>query len=333
MKASSSINQIKLSKGTYSIAGICKNCGKTSLLNSLVSLLANQHLGILTTGRDGEGKDAVFGNLKPSVKLPVNTLFTCSSVTMNKLGSAVEIIAKLPFSAGNKQLWLLNTLREIETEIIGPGSAEAQLQIIKLMLEKGAEIILIDGSLDRKSIALSPKIKGVFLVVGGSYGSLEKITTELTRLINLSQIPVYKDKNLKAMEDSISIYRKGLWQRTEQITLIGNEQDLSNMITETNTDKLYFSGAVTDSILNNLKPALKEVKDIIIRHPLQLHINNHNLDYLTKTHSLFCLKPFNVIAVAVNSWSVTGNHLDSKLLRQVLRNQFPDLTVMDIYEG
>jgi len=222
MKSTVTNIQIKLSKGIYSIAGICKNCGKTSLLNNLLTTHSSQKFGVLTTGRDGEEIDVIFGNAKPAVKLPGNTLFTSSSATMNKLGSAVEIIAKLPYSAGNKQLWLLKTIRNIETEIVGPGSAETQIQIAEVMLKEGAEIVLIDGSLDRKSIAMSPKVKGVFIVTGSSFGSLDKITAELSRLYRLSRVPVYKDNNLKAIEDSIAIFRHGIWQRTEQNTLIGN---------------------------------------------------------------------------------------------------------------
>lgn len=332
MKTKGLSSEFRLKNGIYAIAGICKNCGKTSLLNSLLIRFRTKKTGVLTTGRDGEEKDVVFGNPKPAVNLPRNTFFTSTSEIVEKHRSAVEVISKLPYHAANKQLWLMKSLREIETEIAGPASATDQIALASMMHKQGAELVFIDGSLDRKSVALHHRVKGVFLVIGSSYGSLEKITAELTRLVKLSYLAPYKDKNLKEMRDNVALYQQEIWVRTGHETLLGYELELCRLLKHSGSSKLYLPGAVTDASLCTLLPALRAVEDIIVRHPLHLHINQANLDYLIAKHRVTCLTPFPVIAIAVNSWSVKGSHLDSKVLRDSIRKQFDTLPVIDIYE-
>jgi hypothetical protein len=187
--------------------------------------------------------------------------------------------------------------------------------------------------LDRKSIALNVKIKGVFLVAGGSYGSLDKITSELTKYIQLSRIPQIANACHEPVEERVSIYKDEIWQHLEYSSLLGNEQEIMHHISITRPEKLYIPGALTDSILHGIKPALKYVSDIIIRHPLQVHLQKANLEYLLTEHNVFAIQPFNIIAVAVNCWSVKGNHLDSKTLRDSIRKLFPNVPVIDVCEA
>jgi len=322
-----------IDSGIYTIAGICKNSGKTSFLNWLLAKAEGQALGVLTTGRDGEETDLVFGNPKPSVKLPAQTMFTSTSAAIEQLGSAVEVMQKLPYLAGTKKLWLLKAQRDIETEIVGPANAAAQILTAELMQSYGAEIVLIDGSLDRKSIALHDSIKGVILVAGSSFGTIDKISTELAKLVRLSQITQYSDNSHTLQDSLVSYYSIGKWTGTEYSSILGNEPELMNLFADKAPEMIYLPGAVTDSSLNGIKPALKEIKDIVVKHPLQLHLSKANLEYLDKAHKLYAQKPFRLVAVAVNSWSVRGNHLDSKLLRDKTRQQFPLVPVLDICEA
>ncbi len=324
---------LKLDSGIYTIAGICKNSGKTSFLNWVLAQNSKYPFGVLTTGRDGEEIDLVYGNPKPAVRLPASTIFSSTSGAIDKLGSAVDVLQKLPFQAGTKKLWLLKALRDLETEIVGPANALAQVQTAELMQTLGAEIVLIDGSLDRKSIALNDKVKGIFLVVGSSFGDIDKISFELARLVQLSHIPEYTNNHTSLNEDSVSFCQENRWQDMKINSLLGNEQEVMNILAHEKPDKLYIPGAISDTVLNGIKPALKDIRDIITRHSLQLHLNKTNLEYLVSSHNMYTLKPFRIVAIIVNSWSVKGNHLDSKILRDRIRQQVNSVPVIDICEA
>jgi ABC-type branched-subunit amino acid transport system ATPase component len=59
------------------IVGICKNAGKTTVLNAVLK----QHdfsWGVLSTGRDGEREDLVYKTPKPRVLIPRGVFFVAT---------------------------------------------------------------------------------------------------------------------------------------------------------------------------------------------------------------------------------------------------------------
>ncbi len=317
--------------GIFAIAGICKNSGKTSFLNYLLAGLAGRKLGVLTTGRDGEAVDKVFSNPKPAVQLPAGTLFTGTPASLDKLGSAVTILQKLDWLAGGKTLWLACANRSAEAEITGPANAAAQIGTALIMQSQGAQTVLIDGSLDRKSIAVRPEVSGVFLVAGGSFGSLDKIQQELHRLSRLAGIRASTSKPDET--GRICLFAEGRWQRTAFSTLLGNEQELACLIPKLKPERLYLPGALTDSLFHSVKQSWQDIPELVVRHPLHLQLSLAGLEQLLLQHKTACLYPFRLLALALNSWSVTGSHLDSARFRDSMRRSHPRLPVIDIRES
>ena len=59
---------------TMSIVGMCKNAGKTTMLNWMLHHDRLQGtLGLTSIGRDGESTDVVTGTEKPSIFVPAGT--------------------------------------------------------------------------------------------------------------------------------------------------------------------------------------------------------------------------------------------------------------------
>jgi hypothetical protein len=322
-----------LSEGIYAITGICKNAGKTSLLNHIIPYFTGKALGIMTTGRDGEATDAVSGNQKPGVQLPAEVLFTTVSPVLEALGSALQIIDKLPYQAGTQPLWLAKTLREAEVEIRGAATVSAQTEIAHLMQQAGAEVVLIDGSIDRKSIALSSEIKGLFLVAGSSFGNPDKIRREVERLYQLSQITMYPEQFEDNLTQKIMYLVENQWYGTEIASLLEQEQCFLDLLAEYKPAAVFLPGALTDSVLAKIKPALKTVGTLVIRHPLQLHIHKTALDALLRELDVYAVNTMNLLCLALNSWSVKGEHQNSATLRSDMRRLLPGLPVVDIREG
>jgi hypothetical protein len=104
-------------------------------------------------------------------------------------------------------------------------------------------------------------------------------------------------------------------------------------VAERNPDGVFLPGALTDSVLAKIKPALKAIKTLVIRHPLQLHISKNTLDSLLREHEVYALNTMNLLCLALNSWSVKGEHLNSAALRSEMRSLLPGLPVVDIREG
>ena len=67
---------------TLSIVGMCKNAGKTTVLNRLLSLKANGEVwGLTSIGRDGESTDVVTGMMTPERRSPTGILYVIGKLT------------------------------------------------------------------------------------------------------------------------------------------------------------------------------------------------------------------------------------------------------------
>ena len=82
------IQQVK----SMSIVGMCKNAGKTTMLNWLLAHTGRrQVLGLTSIGRDGESTDVVTGTEKPSIFVPAGTLIATAK-DMLRLGDVTQEI-------------------------------------------------------------------------------------------------------------------------------------------------------------------------------------------------------------------------------------------------
>lgn len=329
------------------IVGICKNAGKTSLLNHLLRACSDKNaygdvfeskirFGVFSTGIDGEERDSVFNTAKPAVKLPANTLFCCDAMALDSLGGAVEILASL--SNPQRPLWIARSLYRLDTMITGPASVVDQIELSRQMLALGAGKILVDGSLDRKSIALSPDVDAVVLVLGASYGNPAKLETELKRLLRLAALPVFDtgpDEYKLLLGSDELLTSDGLtWQSTSLQTLSGKESELDKMLRNNlSSSRLYIPGAVTNSSLDALLSLLpKRPYTLVLRHPDCLKLDISSLQKLAERVELTTLIPFRLKGFAINSEGVGLASEDAARFRSRLRTSFPQLDLIDIME-
>ena len=77
---------------TMSIVGMCKNAGKTTVLNWILQNTGRERvLGLTSIGRDGESTDVVTGTEKPSIFVPEGTLIATAK-DMLRLGDVTKEI-------------------------------------------------------------------------------------------------------------------------------------------------------------------------------------------------------------------------------------------------
>lgn len=316
------------------LVGISKNSGKTSILNHLIQSFPGLDWGVMTTGIDGEEQDAIFKTPKPKVKLLAGNIFCCDSRTLDLHGSKVSILHGE--SCSGRKLWLVKALEALETEITGPSVVSAQIRMAKRIQSLGAGKVLIDGSLDRKSIALEADVHALILAIGASFGNLEAITKEVSRLRLLASIPAvesgtYVLRKLRKSTTILTLGNRG-WQDTTLTSLIGHEKALHTIL-ESAPTAVYIPGAYTEGMHIKLVKVLAQSSTrMIFRHPECLKLELGDLNSLLKQNQVQCLIPFRIKAYALNSWSVHGTAQDAQIFRDSLRQAFPDEYLIDIRE-
>ena len=327
-KVISFLDQNQSNPQIIAIVGLSKNAGKTSFMNWLIKNTAHKRIAVTTTGRDGEDFDLVTGEQKPKVKLHKNILFTAWSSVLYNMASNLSCIESLPYHVLEQKLWLLKANDHLETEVVGPSTLKEQEDLIDLFLRKTCSLVLIDGSFDRKSICLSPKITATVLVVGASSGGIADIVEQLRKVQLCSQIK----------EFTIEYYQNITYSHHEKIiqsdinAIYGNESQIIDFF-RLNPDWVYFPGFLVDSSylkLNNIFG--KHKTNIIFRHPLNICLNKNNYLNLFNNHNVYAKTTFMLSAIAINSYSPRQDHLDVDVLKTEVKKMFDHLPVIDTTE-
>jgi hypothetical protein len=323
-------------KATRNIAlvGISKNSGKTTLLNAILADFPKLKWAVMSTGIDGEEKDRLYKTPKPQVLLPKGIMYCCDAQTLDQQGSKIELLSAVSYQG--RKLFLARTLAAIQTQITGPASVLQQNKMIAHFRALGAKKVLIDGALDRKSIALEDSIDALILCIGASFGSISEIQRELKRLLLLRDLPSadlsnYQMRRLKRA-DQILVYSQKRWRQSGIKSLIKHENQLLGLLNH-KTKALYIPTAFTDILYDRLAGAfLQRDLTLIFRHPECLKLSWDKLERFVDQNRVSALIPFKIKAFALNSTAIGKAPIAADEFREQIRAGFPNETFFDLME-
>ncbi|HPY97133.1 MAG TPA: hypothetical protein PL063_07960 [Candidatus Cloacimonadota bacterium] len=310
------------------IAGLSKNAGKTSFLNYLIqSYPKPNNLAVTTTGHDGEDFDFLTGLSKPKIKLKAGNYFTCLSETLKKHRMSVKVIKRLNIDVLSKPLYLAQAVHDVETEIFGGAHKLEQIQLCKEIQLLGIEYIMIDGSLDRKGVALSPDISSIVIVASPVAKDIDSLKDELNRLVQLSTIKLYQLNNIDDEKFYYALNNELI--KTNIHSFFKNENEILTILKQ-NPTLLYIPSAITDNVMKRFKDIFTQYTGkIIIKHPLHLMCTSNHFDILLKK-DLYCLNNFPLTAIALNSYSVENNHIYANRLMEIIQESFSEIPIIDV---
>ena len=126
---------------TMSIVGMCKNAGKTTVLNWLLANAGRERvLGLTSIGRDGESTDVVTGTEKPSIFVPEGTLIATAK-DMLRLGDVTkEIMATTGIPTPLGEVVVMRARSDGYVQIAGP-SITTQLKEVSQLQQIQADYL------------------------------------------------------------------------------------------------------------------------------------------------------------------------------------------------
>lgn len=325
---------------TLSIVGMAKNAGKTTALNYLIEEADDEmiRLGITSTGRDGETSDLVTGTEKPRVYLYEDTIVSVPAQLYELAEAGLEILELTKFGTAIGDIMLCRVVESGYVQIAGPVATADNKKMCARMFDFGAELILIDGAIDRKSIAAPETSDAIILSTGAVLSrSLKKVVEETSHIVNLYRLPELEDETArKALagtrgEERVTLIdRDGGVQRLELATGLGGSRFIDDAITE-DTQYVYIPGAFTNSVIADIQPEkLKRVR-FILKDPTRIFINVMDWRQLIKRgFSVSVLKNIRIAAVTVNPFSPGGYSFEHGVLRDTMQEALPDIPVIDV---
>ncbi len=347
---------------TVSIIGMAKNAGKTTALNFLIEEAYEEGiiLGITSTGRDGETVDLVTETEKPKVYLYEDTIVSVPSQLFDLAEAGLEILSTTKYRTSLGELYLCRVVDAGYVQIAGPVAAADTRRMCDEMFNQGVDLILIDGAIDRKSVAAPESSDAVILSTGAVLSrDIKKVVRETSHVVELYNLPelgkgqgqcdgvddvteetlvrklisehIEENKILLVKTSSGSTEESNLTAETLDLkTGLGSGRYINEAIDET-VKYVYIPGAFTGSIINDIDPAKFKNVVFVLKDPTRIFMDAILWKQMKKRGmKIKVLKNIKVCAVTVNPFSPEGYSFDSGLLAGEVQEALPDIPVIDV---
>lgn len=336
------LSQLKQNYKTLSIVGMAKNAGKTTALNYLIEEAMDDGvvLGITSTGRDGESTDLVTGTDKPRVFLETGTIVSVPVKLYDLADAGLEILRMTNYSTALGQIMLCRVAESGYVQIAGPVNTKDHKKMCQEMLAYGAEIILIDGAIDRKSIAAPDTSDAIILSTGAVLSrSIKKVVEETAHIVGLYQLPELeegdvRDKILSQKDtDRIMLIKGDKIEALDLKTGLSAGKFLDAAIDE-DAECIYIPGALTNSVISDIHPSKMKTVEFILKDPTKIFIDSMHWQQLRKKgFTVKVMQNIEVAALTVNPHAPAGYSFEHESLLKAMRSAVEGIPVIDVKMG
>ena len=320
-----------------SIVGMAKNAGKTTALNYLIEEAMDEGivLGVTSTGRDGEGTDVVTGTDKPRVFLDTDTIVSVPTQLYELADAGLEIVKMTEYGSSLGQIMLCRVVSSGYVQVAGPVINAQHIKMCEEMIRLGAQLVLIDGAIDRKSIAAPGTSDAIILSTGAVLSrKMNKVVEETVHTVNLYRLPCLEDGQerelLTGESERILLIRDGELVELDRSTGLGAGKFLDSKIDD-KVSHIYVPGAFTTSIVSDINPKKLRNVTFVLKDPTKIFIGATTWNQLRKKGlKVEVLENINVAAITVNPTSPGGYSFDHESLLNAMQEAIPDIPVLDV---
>ncbi len=318
---------------SVSTVGMCKNAGKTTVLNSLIAdcAAAGETIGLTSIGRDGERSDVVTGTKKPEIYIFDGTVIATAEEALPLGDVSREVLDTTGMPTPMGEVVIIRAKSDGFIQLAGP-SMTAQLRVLKeKMLGFGAERVFIDGALSRKSLAMPAVSDAAILSTGASYSrDIAKTCADTAHAAALMLLPQTKIGDLTARQTAAK------FTVLTDSDAFGCETaaDAADRIRSEKAKTLLIRGGVTDANLEALFAAGRALSGLeaVCEDGSRLLVSEKNYAKFLRAGAGFTvLQSTKLLAVTVNPFSAYGAHYDKERFLEAVRRAIPEeVPVLDV---
>lgn len=323
------------------IVGMAKNAGKTTTLNYLLEEAMDEGMvcGVTSTGRDGERTDLVTGTDKPSIYLEEDTIVSVPVQLYDLADAGLEILEETKFNTSLGQILICRVAASGFVQVAGPVINAQHEMMCRRMTDHGAQVVLIDGAIDRKSIAAPETSDAIILSTGAVLSRrIDNVVEETAHTVEVYSLPSIEEGEVRRAisehkdRDEILIIRGDEVEHTGLVTGLGAGNSLSAKLDDEVTH-VFLPGAFIPSSVEGIEPrklgkiifVLRDATRIFFPPSLWKKMRKWGMD-------IRVLDPIKVAAVTVNPTSPLGYRFDQRTLVEAMQRAIPDIPVIDVME-
>ncbi|HYE81032.1 MAG TPA: hypothetical protein VEG39_02565 [Clostridia bacterium] len=326
-----------------SIVGTSKNAGKTVTLNEIINQAHDKgiRLGLISTGRDGERKDVLTETEKPPVYVRHGTIITTVESAIKGEYAGIEIFRVTDYNTPMGRVVLGRATEDGYVEISGPHSSMTIKEMCIEMQGLGAELVLIDGSLDRRASAAPYVSDGTVLATGAALArSIGRVVEKTMHVINTYSVPGIEEEYIRDiaynaidMGKTAVIASDGSITYPDTMVSLQSGDIISEYLKE-DTAYVILSGSATVGTLKDILLNRKSRLKIVVKDSTRIFIPAADFYILQKMGmELRVVESINIIAVTVNPYSPEGYYFEPLELLDAMRNAVPHIPVFDVVQG
>lgn len=316
------LGELLQDRRSLSLAGMCKNAGKTTVLNAIIEELNRSGLGMGLTsiGRDGESSDLVTGTAKPGIYIQEGTLFATAADLLSACDVTKEIMMQTQIPTPMGEVLILKARSDGFIQLAGPSTNQQLTLISSMMKELGAQKMIIDGAISRKSLC-SPKVaKTTLLCSGASYDrDLNQVVEDTAFSAGILQLPA--TSLIPQGRGRYQLYDQNQnWMENEEESLGDLLADPANQSYQT----VLLEGAVTDALIKPLLMSNLTLKDkVFVAEDSSKILMSRNFyeKFCKKGGRMEVLSTTDLLAVTINPFSAYGNHFDKDLYLEKMQQR------------
>ena len=323
---------------SLSIIGMCKNAGKTTVLNSILSEMGTtgKTLGLTSIGRDGESVDVVTQTHKPGIYVREGTLIATALEMLKYCDISREIVETTGFPTPLGEVVLVRARSDGNVQLAGPSITAQLAKLSGMFFSLGADVAIVDGALSRKTLCAPAVSEATILCTGASYSrDIDTVIEDTAFATLLLTLPEQADFS---EEERAACPGKALF-RMEDGTLraLPQELQLADALRSqayAGVRAVYVAGAVTDALLKPVLMAGKRFERLTLSaedgSKLLIHQDTYD-KLLLRGISLAVERATRVAAITVNPFSAYGFDLDKEELRSRMqaRVRVPVINVLE----
>ena len=287
---------------SVSIIGMAKNVGKTTTLNYLIdgASRSKTRLALTSIGRDGESTDVVTGTQKPRIFVQKGTMIATAEALLGLCDITKEILFATEINTPLGRIIIVRALSAGFVQLGGPSITSQMSKLLLLFEDLGADKVIVDGALNRKTLASPSVTEATILCTGASLdANLHTVIHETQHLVSLLTLPKLEDKEILA-ELEYAKDQKVIKQR----------------------NYIYIRGAVSDAFINNLISSGTHLKGVylIAEDASKIFIKPDTYKKLMlKKAILAVMNPIHLIGLTVNPKSPYNVDFDATEFLEKLR--------------
>ena len=327
---------------SLSIIGMCKNAGKTTVLNHIIHAAAagdrQWTLALTSIGRDGETTDLVTGTAKPRIFVYAGSLIATAAGLLETCDITKELVLTTGISTPLGEIVILRALSSGYVQLAGPSMISQLEQLSRTFSQLESCKIIIDGAVGRKTLCTRSLTEATILCTGASCGNnMDAVITDTLYVTKILSLPVISE----TIRQKIIAVKKN---NDSKIILCGKEyialpqtmsieEGLRKNI-QNDTNHIYINGALSNMTAQSLIMSGAKLAGVtlIVDDASKILITAANYEKLRlRQCEIKVMEGINLLAITINPFSAYGHNFDKDRFRQSLAEQtkIPIINVED----